>query len=76
MAENYQTSDFYLAVFLKSQGILLTGIDRANQRTIFNFHLNGNKQVVLDFYNNQAMVKVNDFVHAERDIRSLIHNNY
>ena len=75
MSEHYSTSDFYLAVFLKSQGILLAGLTRQGRRTIFNFDLNGQKQLVFDFYNNKALVKVNDFVHAERDIRSLIHND-
>jgi hypothetical protein len=70
----YATSDFYLAAYLKAQGMMLEDTQREGRRTIFVFADRGDRpSLVRGFYNDGA-VRVNAFTHAIQDLKAVVYN--
>lgn len=70
----YKTPDLYLSAFLKSNGIILQGIDKENSKVIFIFKNDGSVKNLLDKYFNDSKVGVLTYKAALRDLRSIIFN--
>ncbi len=71
----YGTVDLYLASFLKATGYKLVDIDKSGRRITFLFPDTKEVQkLVREFYNNEAVVKVNDFTHALKDLKAIVFN--
>ena len=71
----YETTDFYLASFLKSTGYSLVGLGKSGNRTIFKF---GDKperyKNILAYYNNEGSVPPLTLISAIKEMKALIHN--
>ncbi|MCD4847589.1 MAG: DUF5659 domain-containing protein [Candidatus Aegiribacteria sp.] len=71
----YETTDFYLASFLKSTGYLLAGLGKSGNRTIFKF---GDKPErnsdILAYYNGEGSVPPLSLISAIKEMKALIHN--
>lgn len=66
----YSTTDFYLACYLKAKGEKFTGCSKI-QGGLFSFNFDGKCEIRSDFYTDKF---VTDFVHAIKDLKSLIYN--
>lgn len=74
MMDGYQTSDFWLAAFLKASGMKIITIRRNCGRSTFVFeHHENREQLIRDFYND-GLVRVNALKNAAQDLKSMIHN--
>lgn len=74
MQLTYVTSDFYLAAYLRAQGMTLKEPLREGRRTTFVFEEREDRQDLIgEFYNN-GTVSVNAFTHAIQDLKSIIYN--
>ena len=70
----YETSDLYLASYLKARGLLLVRTERQGSRVVFTFEDRADRQdLVLSFYND-GMVHVNAFTHAIQDLKAVVYN--
>lgn len=73
-AKTYGTSDLYVGAFLKARGIKLIDVDKSGRRIIFLFEdSEETKKLIKEFYSD-AMVKINDFQHALKDLKSITYN--
>lgn len=71
----FETTDFYLACFLRCMGYDLAEVRRDGVRSVFVFHDKpGRRKDVMSFYNNQTVVRPLTFVGTIKDMKSLIHN--
>ncbi len=71
----YETTDFYLACFLRCTGYNLAELRRDGARVIFVFTDKPDRRdTVLAFYNNRGTVQPLAFVGIIKDMKSLIHN--
>ncbi len=71
----YETSDFYLACFLRCMGYHLADLKRAGGRSLFVFRDRPERRTaVMSFYSDQAQVRPLAFVGIIRDMKALIHN--
>jgi hypothetical protein len=72
----FETSDFYLACYLRCIGYALDGVRRDGRRVVFSF---GDKRArrmdLMAFFGNKAEVKPLQFVSAIKDLKALIHNS-
>lgn len=72
--KGYPVSDFYLAAYLKAKDIKLINVNRDGKRVTFIFEDKSDcAQFAKDFYND-GNVKVNPFIHAIQDLKSIIYN--
>jgi hypothetical protein len=71
-AVSYKTSDLYLSAYLKSNGIILQGIDKENSKVIFIFKNDGNIQDLINRYFNDGPVPVLQFKASLGVLRSII----
>jgi hypothetical protein len=72
---DFETTDFYLGCFLKSQGFELSDVRRQNGRSTFVFRDRPERrQMILGFYNNEGTVRPLAFVGVIKDMKALIHN--
>ncbi len=71
----YETSDFYLACFLRCSGYELAGLRYQGRRCVFAYRDRPTRQRdVLAFYGDQAAVVPLRFVGAIKDMKAMLHN--
>ncbi len=75
-AENvFETTDFYLACYLRCDGYRLVGIRREGSRSVFRFEDRADRQdVMLAFFNNEGTLRPLAYSSAIKDLKALIHN--
>lgn len=70
----YGTTDLYVGAFLKARGIKLIDVDKAGRRITFLFeNSDKTKRLIKEFY-NEGRVKISDFQHALKDLKSITYN--
>ncbi len=74
MQLNYATSDFYLAAYLKAQGLRLHEAQREGRRTVFVFEDSNDRRALVRGFYNDGSVRVNAFTHAIQDLKAVIYN--
>lgn len=71
----YETTDFYLACYLKSKGYSIASLGRTGKRTVFKF---GDKpereREILAYYNGEGTVPPLSLISAIKEMKALIHN--
>ena len=71
----FETTDFYLACYLRCDGFRLVGIRREGPRSVFRFEDRADRQdVILTFFNNEGTVRPLAYSAAIKDLKALIHN--
>ena len=74
-AEPYETTDFYLACYLRCAGYSLVQVHRQGPRSVFHFADRPERaNDTLAFFNNEGSVRPLAFTSAIRDLKALIHN--
>ncbi|HOQ46731.1 MAG TPA: DUF5659 domain-containing protein [Bryobacteraceae bacterium] len=72
----FETSDFYLACYLRCIGYALDDVRRDGRRVVFVFgDKPGRKTDLMAFFGNKAEVNPLQFVAAIKDLKTLIHNS-
>jgi len=72
--KTYGTTDLYVEAFLKARGVRLIDIDKAGRRITFLFEdSEETKKLIKEFYND-GTVRINDFQHALKDLKSITYN--
>ncbi len=70
----FETSDFYLACYLRCIGYDLTAMHREGRRASFVFEDRPNRPAdVIAFFGNRTEVKPLRFVSAIKDLKALLH---
>jgi hypothetical protein len=72
--EQYATSDFYLASFLKARGMRLMDTSREGRRVTFVFEDRDDRRGLVTSFYNDGEVRVNAFTHAIQDLKAVVHN--
>ena len=73
--EVFETTDFYLACYLRCDGFRLVGIRREGPRCVFRFENRADRRdVTLAFFNNEGTVRPLAYSAAIKDLKALIHN--
>ena len=71
----YETSDFYLACFLRCSGYELAGLRRDGRRCVFAYRDRPTRQRdILAFYGDRAAVMPLRFAGAIKDMKAMLHN--
>ena len=75
--QNFQTSDFYTAVFLLANGFKLIEIDKTNSRRFcFVFEDQENRVKLLeDYFNGNARIEPRQFVSSIKELKTLMYND-
>ena len=75
--QNFQTSDFYTAVFLLANGFKLIEIDKTNSRRFcFVFEDQKNRAKLLeDYFNGNARIEPRQFVSSIKELKTLMYND-
>lgn len=75
--QNFQTTDFYTAVFLLASGFKLIEIDKSNPRRFsFVFIDQKNRAKLLeDFFNGSARIEPRQFVSSIKELKTLMYND-
>jgi predicted RNA-binding protein YlxR (DUF448 family) len=73
--QQFSTSDFYLAAFLRAKGFQLLDINKTNpQRALFIFKdKEGRESLVEDFLFGRAEIEPKSFVSAIKELKQLLH---
>jgi hypothetical protein len=72
----FETSDFYVACFLRCIGYTLDDVRRSGPRVVFVFcDQPARRADLLAFFGNKVEVKPLQFVSAIKDLKALIHNS-
>ena len=72
----FETSDFYLACYLRCIGYTLDDVRRRGARVVFVFcDQPARKADLMAFFGNTADVKPLQFVSAIKDLKAVIHNS-
>ena len=72
----FETSDFYLASYLRCIGYALDDVRRDGRRVVFVFgDKPARKTDLMAFFGNKAEVNPLQFVAAIKDLKALIHNS-
>ncbi len=75
-SKGFETSDFYLACYLRCIGYALDDVRRSGPRVVFVFcDQPARKSDLMAFFGNKAEVKPLQFVSAIKDLKALIHNS-
>lgn len=73
--EIFETTDFYLACFLRCDGFRLAGIRRNGTRSVFRFEDRADREAItLAFFNNEGSVRPLAYSAAIKDLKAMIHN--
>jgi hypothetical protein len=72
--QRYETSDFYLASFLKARGMRLADTTREGRRVTFVFEDRDDRRGLVASFYNDGQVGVNAFTHAIQDLKAVVHN--
>ena len=71
----FETTDFYLACYLRCDGFRLAGIRRDGVRSVFQFEDRTDREAAtLSFFNNEGSVRPLAYSAAIKDLKALIHN--
>ena len=71
----YETTDFYLASYLKASGYLLMGLGKTGSRTVFRFEDSTERSSdILAYYNNGGSIAPLTLVSAIKEMKALIHS--
>ena len=71
----FETTDFYLACYLRCDGFRLAGIRREGPRSVFRFQDRADRHdAMLTFFNNEGNVRPLAYATAIKDLKALIHN--
>ena len=75
--QNFQTSDFYTAVFLLANEFKLIEIDKTNTRRFcFVFEDQENRVKLLeDYFNGSAKIEPRQFVSSIKELKTLMYND-
>ena len=75
--QQFNTSDFYLAAFLRARGYRLLNIDKGNpHRALFIFQDKKDRQgLVEDFLFGRAQIETSGFISAIKELKQLLHSN-
>jgi hypothetical protein len=75
--QNFQTSDFYTAVFLLANGFKLIEIDKTNSRRFcFVFEDQESRVKLLeDYFNGSAKIEPRQFVSSIKELKTLMYND-
>tara|TARA_R110001592_G_scaffold246381_1_gene508101 strand:- start:350 stop:613 length:264 start_codon:yes stop_codon:yes gene_type:complete len=74
-ADVFETTDFYLACYLRCDGLRLAGIRRDGTRSVFQFEDRTDREAItLAFFNNEGSVRPLSYSAAIKDLKALIHN--
>ena len=74
-AEVFETTDFYLACYLRCDGFQLAGMRRDVTRLVFRFGDRADREAIaLAFFNNEGGVRPLAYSAAIKDLKALIHN--
>lgn len=72
--KTYGTTDLYVGAFLKAKGVKLIDIDKAGRRITFLFEDSDKARALIKEFYNDGVVKINDFQHALKDLKSITYN--
>jgi hypothetical protein len=77
MENNFITSDFYSAVFVRYSGLILIGINKSDERRFgFVFEDTAERpKLVEDFFAGRAMVEPRRFIAAIKETKSLMYSD-
>lgn len=71
----FETTDFYLACYLRCDGFRLVGIRRDGPRSVFRFEDRADRQdAMLIYFNNEGTVRPLAYSAAIKDLKAVIHN--
>jgi len=71
----FETTDFYLACYLRCDGFRLAGLRRDGARSVFRFEDRADREeVMLAFFNNEGNVRPLAYSTSIKDLKALIHN--
>jgi nucleoside-triphosphatase THEP1 len=71
----FETTDFYLASYLRCNGFRLAGIRREGPRSVFRLEDRADRpDAMLAFFNNEGSVRPLAYAAAIKDLKALIHN--
>ena len=71
----FETTDFYLACYLRCDGFRLAGLRREGPRSVFRFQDRADRRnAMLAFFNNEGSVRPLAYSTAIKDLKALIHN--
>ena len=75
--QNFQTSDFYSAVFLLASGHKLIKIDKTDPRRFcFVFQDQKNRTKLLeDFFNGNVRIEPRQFISSIKELKTLMYND-
>jgi hypothetical protein len=73
MQQTIETTEFFLAAFLYSEGITLSGHFRDGKRSTFSFSGEGVNDLALSFYNETANTNVATFAKSIRQLKSIMY---
>ncbi|MBT4360168.1 MAG: hypothetical protein HOD11_04285 [Candidatus Marinimicrobia bacterium] len=73
MHQTIETTEFFLAAFLYSEGITLTGHSRDGKRSTFTFSGEGVNDLALSFYNETAQANVATLARSIRQLKSIMY---
>jgi hypothetical protein len=72
--EEYQTSDLYLASYLKARGMRIVDTLRDGRRTTFVFSDQTDRRDLVRSFYDDGTVRVCDYKNALNDLRAMIYN--
>jgi len=75
MIQQLNTTEFFLAAYLHSEGITLTGHTRDEKRSTFSFTGEGVNDLALSFYNKTAQTNVAEFARSIRQLKSIMYGS-
>jgi len=71
----FETTDFYLACYLRCDGFRLVGMRREGTRSVFRFEDRADRvAAMLTFFNNEGTVRPLTYSAAIKDLKALIYN--
>ena len=73
----FQTKDFYLAVYALTQGAKLSRLDRTDpRRVVFVFeNVKGRENLVRDFLYRKALIEPQDFIEKIKTLKQFLYSN-
>jgi len=76
-ADEFRTSDFYIACYALTQGAKVAYLDRTDpRRVVFVFeNVKDGENLVRDFLYRKALVTPQDFVEKIKVLKQLLHSN-
>jgi hypothetical protein len=73
MQQTLKTTEFFLAAFLYSEGITLSGHFRDGNRSTFSFSGEGVNDLALSFYDETANTNVATFAKSIRQLKNIMY---